>query len=98
MRRVFEAFSTTFIVMFAVPTVLIVASWNSLPGSGMYRVKLGLEQALLLVVSPSYATRGALQVKYTERRFAESTRLLADQASIEGLPYLEKQVAVTTSA
>ena len=81
-----------------VPTSLVIASWNSLPGQLLFPVKLGLERTLLVLVSPSYEVSGELQIKYTERRFAEAQRLLADQNSVSGLPYLEQQVADAKTA
>ena len=84
----------TLLVLFG-PTTMIIASWNALPGDPMYGVKLTLEKAALAVASPSYASSGTLQIKYTERRYAETKQLLASRQSIEGLPYLEQQIAET---
>lgn len=61
----------------------------------MYPVKLAFEDVLLLFVSPSYRVKSAFSVKYTERRFSEAKRLLADRHSVVGLSYLEKQVRET---
>ncbi len=77
------------------PTVMIVASWNALPGDNLYGVKLALEKTALALASPSYATSGNLQIKYTERRFAEAKQLMASKQSIQGLPYLDQQIAQT---
>lgn len=84
----------TFIVLFG-PSVMIVASWNALPGGNLYGVKLALEKTALALASPSYATSGNLQIKYTERRFAEAKQLMASKQSIQGLPYLDQQIAQT---
>lgn len=84
----------TLIILFG-PTVMIVASWNALPGDNLYNVKLALEKAALALASPSYATSGNLQIKYTERRFAEAKQLMASKQSIQGLPYLNQQIAET---
>lgn len=85
------------IVLFG-PSVMIVASWNALPGDSIYGVKLALEKTALALASPSYATAGTLQIKYTERRYAEAKQLLASKQSIQGLPYLEQQIAETKKA
>jgi len=77
------------------PTVMTVASWNALPGDNLYGVKLALEKTALALASPSYATSGNLQIKYTERRFAEAKQLVASKQSIQGLPYLDQQIAQT---
>ncbi|MEK9143089.1 MAG: hypothetical protein AAB481_00455 [Patescibacteria group bacterium] len=82
------------IVLFG-PTVMIVASWNALPGDNLYGMKLALEKTALAIASPSYATTGSLQIKYTERRFAEAKQLMASKQSIQGLPYLDQQIAQT---
>ncbi len=95
MKIFFDSFIWAFLIVFLVPTLLIVASWNSIPGEVLFPVKLGLEQSLAFVVSPSYAASGQLQIKYTERRFADAQRGLAQQHSVEGLVYLEKQIATT---
>ncbi|MEK7119746.1 MAG: hypothetical protein AAB457_01145 [Patescibacteria group bacterium] len=84
-----------FLLTFAVPTIMVVVSWNSVPGDSTYGMKRALEQTLLVLASPSYETKGNLQVKYTERRFSEASRLLADKASVEGLIYLNDQLAIT---
>lgn len=85
------------IVLFG-PTVMIVASWNALPGDNLYDVKLAFEKTALTLASPSYATSGNLQIKYTERRFAEAKQLMASKQSIQGLPYLDQQIAQTKKA
>jgi len=95
MRRLLDFVSWGFLFAFFVPSVLIVASWYSLPGDMLYGTKLVLERAILTFASPSYAVESQLNIKYTERRFAENRRLLADRHSVVGLPYLEAQVAAT---
>lgn len=95
MRAVFDKILWGALILLFGPTIMIVASWNSLPGDTLYRVKLGLERAMAAIVSPSYASSGTLQIKYTERRYAETKQLLASRQSIEGLPYLQQQIADT---
>jgi hypothetical protein len=87
-----------------IPSGLILASWNAIPGDPLYVVKTGLEKTLL-TVTPSSVWQGSLQVKYTERRFEEAAQLLAnnyantdmsvDLASA-GLTNLNNQVNETT--
>ncbi|MBI3577050.1 hypothetical protein HY086_03370 [Candidatus Gottesmanbacteria bacterium] len=95
MRNFFDSFLWAFLILFSVPTLLIVASWNSLPGDSLFPLKLGLEQSLAFIVSPSYAASGQLQIKYTERRFADAQRSLAERHSVAGLRFLEQQVVTT---
>ncbi len=80
-----------------VPSSFAVASWNSLPGSGLFRIKLTMEQALVFLI-PSVEAKGNLQIAYTERRFSEAKRLIANETSVQGLSYLDNQVDVTKQA
>lgn len=83
--------------IFLIPSSLAVASWNSLPGSRLFATKLFMEQALVFVI-PSAQAKGNLQIAYTERRFSEANRMLADQSSVQGLSYLDTQVNTTKDA
>lgn len=92
MRKILDKLIWIGLFVFFVPTTLVIASWNSLPGDFMFPIKLGLERSLLVIVSPSYEVSGQLQIKYTERRFSDAQRLLAINNSVSGLPYLDQQV------
>ena len=95
MRKVLDISLWSFLFVFFVPTLLIIVSWGSLPGEALFPVKLSMEQVLAVIISPSYEAKSKLQVRYTERRFVEAKRLLADRHSVQGLPYLVSQVAAT---
>lgn len=95
MRAIIDKTLCGALILLFGPTVMIVASWNALPGDNLYGVKLTLEKTALALASPSYATNGNLQIKYTERRFAEAKQLMASKQSIQGLPYLDQQIAQT---
>lgn len=95
MRKFLNSFTWAFLIVFSIPSVLIVASWNSLPGEALYTVKLGLEQSLLFVASPSVQAKESLQIHYTERRLSDAKRMLSEKHSVEGLPYLSYQVTST---
>ena len=82
-------------MMFAAPTVLIMASWNSLPGEPMFGVKRAFEQGLVFFVKPSYAAEASLNMQYTKRRMEEANVLLAKNQSAEGLSYLSQQIKTT---
>lgn len=82
-------------MMFAAPTVLIMASWNSLPGEPMFGVKRAFEQGLVFFVKPSYAAEASLNMQYTKRRMEEAKVLLAKNQSAEGLSYLSQQIKTT---
>lgn len=94
MNKVTNTILWVILFFLLVPSSLAVASWNSLPGSHLFTVKLVMEQALVAVV-PSAQAKGDLQIAYTERRFSEARRMLADQSSVQGLSYLNSQVGVT---
>ena len=90
------SFITWFVLFFlAVPSFLVLASWNSLPGDALYGVKRGLEEVLLTLVSPSKDLSATVSVKYSERRFSEANSLLTEKHSIVGLAYFEQQVQET---
>ncbi len=95
MRRIADILSWGFILLFAIPTVLIMASWNSLPGDPMYGIKRAFENALLIVAKPSFAAEANLHVQYTERRMDEVRVLLAKEQSKEGLSQLSQQIRAT---
>lgn len=80
-----------------IPSSLVVASWNSLPGSHLYQFKLFAEQALV-TITPSDQAKGTLQIAYTQRRFDDAKRLLADNTSGSGLSYLDTQINTTRKA
>ncbi len=95
MRQFLNSFTWAFLLVFSVPSVLIVASWNSLPNESLYTVKLGLEQSLLFIASPSVQAKESLQVRYTERRLSDAKRMLSEKHSVDGLPYLTYQINAT---
>lgn len=95
MKKIIDYASWGFILLFALPTVLIMASWNSLPGEPMFGVKRAFEQVLLLMVKPSYAAEAKLNVQYTQRRSKEAQVLLASDQSTDGLRYLSQQIQAT---
>lgn len=95
MQKIFDYASWFFLMLFAVPTVLIMASWSSLPGEPMFAVKRSFEQALLFAVKPSYNTEAKLNIQYTQRRLSETKVLLAKNKSGEGISYLRQQISAT---
>lgn len=97
MKKFIDSFLWAFLAIFSIPTILIMASWNSLPGDPLYQVKRELEHGLLFV-APTYAAKGNLQMKYTQRRYLEAKRLLDEKQSSDGLQYLNRQVNKTREA
>lgn len=95
MQKIVDYLSWGFIAIFALPTVLIMASWNSLPGESLYGVKRTFEDVLLLIAKPSYKAEASLNVQYTQRRMGEVKVLLAKDNSSEGLAQLSQQIRAT---
>ncbi len=95
MNKIVDYLTWGFIALFAAPTVLIMASWSSLPGTPMFGVKRTFEQGLLLAVRPSYETEASLNAQFTKRRMEEAKVLLAKNQSAEGLSYLSAQIKAT---
>ena len=95
MRKIVDFISWGFVAVFALPTVLIMASWNSLPGQPLYGVKRVFEDVLLLLAKPSYTAEANLHVQYTERRMGEVKVLIAKDQSSEGLTQLSQQIRAT---
>lgn len=73
------------LVLLAVPTTLILVSWNAVPGDSTYKIKIGLEQLLLNIV-PSADAKSSLNIKYTERRFTEVEKVLSTSSNNSANP------------
>lgn len=79
------------IFVLIVPSGLVVASWNSLPGSRLFRVKLLAEDALV-ALAVSKGAKSELQVAYADKRLADATQMLVQSESGDGLEYFRKQM------
>jgi len=90
MKTFFDAFLTSIAILLAVPAVLILASWNALPGDSLYSVKTSLEKVAMAVTSRTPLASG-LSLKFTDRRFGEANRLLAREGSTLGYTLLVNQ-------
>lgn len=81
----------TFVALvLAAPTVLILASWNALPGDSLYPFKKGLE-AITLAATHATPLAPKFSVQFTERRFSEANKLLATQGSTIGFALLAQE-------
>lgn len=85
--RVFNFLITFFVVYFSIPVVLILISWNTLPGQKLYRVKTVLE-GLVLILTSKTPLASRLSISFTERRFSEASRLLTSEGSVVGFELL----------
>lgn len=90
-RTVLDKMFWWFLGIFAIPSTLILVSWNAVPGGFAYGIKIGLEQvALGVMVSPNL--KSALQIKYTQRRFDEVQKVLPTDQAGESLNNLNHQI------
>ena len=81
-------FLVTFLgIYFSVPVLLILTSWNALPGQKLYNVKTSLEDLVLLLTAKTPLS-SRLSVSFTERRFSEADKLLSSEGSIVGFELL----------
>lgn len=87
MRRYLNIFLNSFAVFFALPSLLVIVSWNAIPGDRLYGVKTGLEDVVLGITIKTPLAQ-ALTIKYTERRFYEASRLLDKKGSTLGYDLL----------
>ncbi len=71
---------TAIIIFLAFPSVAILASWNSIPGSPLYPVKRGLEK-IALAVLPNSLLEMNLRFKLLDRRTNEASLTIIQQSS-----------------
>lgn len=77
------------------PSGMALASWNAVPGDNTYGIKLAMEKALLLVISPSSQLQSTTNFKLTERRMGEATKVLSGVHAKESLDNLTMQIEAT---
>jgi len=70
-------------VLFIVPTAMIVVTWDTLPGQKLYPVKRSLERIALSIVGGNFEVKTGFQAKLVERRFEESTKMLAQASTVD---------------
>lgn len=94
MRKVLGIIISVFAVFFSVPTGLILASWNALPGDSLYTTKRALENVTLTIVQ-STPLASSFSVGFTDRRYKEADKLLATKGSTLGYSLLVEQAQQT---
>lgn len=82
---------TLLVFLLAIPTILILISWNALPGDALYGIKTGLEDAVLVLTART-PLASKFSVQFTERRFSEANKLLSTQGSTIGFALLVEEV------
>ncbi|MFZ5933076.1 MAG: DUF5667 domain-containing protein [Patescibacteria group bacterium] len=94
MKKFFNYFLSAFAVIFAIPSFLILVSWNAIPGDALYALKTGLEDiALAITIKTPLAS--AFSLNFTQRRFSEANKLLAKKGSTLGYTLLVSQAKET---
>lgn len=89
-KKLYNIIIYSIIGILTVPTIAILATWNTLPGEKLYPVKVSLEKIAAAIASPSYAARSELELQLLERRISENEMLFAD-LSTAGLDELTAQ-------
>ena len=93
-KKILNYLSIALLLLLAVPTFLILISWNSLPGTNLYPVKRGLESVALAFAGADFETKSNLRSKLVARRFDEADILL-DQSSTLGLKEFNQEIKTT---
>jgi len=93
-KRIFDALFTAITLLLAIPTILILVSWNAIPGDKMYPLKSGLEDAVILVFSGTPLIP-EVSMKFTDRRLSEATSLLSKEGSSVGYDLLVAEAKQT---
>lgn len=87
MKKILDLVFTAIIGLLFIPTILIMISWNSIPGDPLYNLKRSLED-ITLAITKKVSIGSSLSIDYTARRFSEANRLLAKDGSTLGYQYL----------
>lgn len=94
MKKLANYFLTFFAVFFAIPTVLILASWEAIPGQFLYPVK-GAFEDIALSITTNTPIASALSIEFTGRRYTEATKLLDQKGSSAGYTLLVAEAKAT---
>lgn len=94
MRRLLDGLITAVALIFFIPTILVLISWNAIPGDGLYPLKTGLEDVTLLILSGTPFVPKA-SIKFTDRRLSEATTLLSRKGSTVGYELLVAEAQQT---
>jgi len=87
MKRFLDALFTAMALVLAIPTLLILISWNAIPGDRLYSLKTGLEDVVLVVFAGTPLVP-EVSMQFTDRRFNEATALLSKKGSTVGYDLL----------
>lgn len=76
MARILGILVFIFMVVMLIPTGLVLASQNSVPGDTTYPIKRKLEDVIISVASLHPTTKAYFRVDFSKRRFKETTELI----------------------
>lgn len=96
MKKWLDRGLTGFAVLFSIPTILILISWNAIPGDRLYKIKAALEDVALAITVKTPIAQ-ALSLEFTDRRFDEATKLLAKEGSSVGYDLVVAEAQQTES-
>ncbi|MGB6839299.1 MAG: DUF5667 domain-containing protein [Microgenomates group bacterium] len=94
MKKFLDRLITGFAIAFAIPTILILISWNAIPGDRLYSIKAELED-LTLAFTANTPLAPSFSLEFTNRRFNEATKLLAKEGSTVGYELLVAEAQQT---
>ncbi len=77
MAKILSIISLIAVVVLFPPAVLAFISNNAVPGDSTYPIKRGLENGILAVASVNPVTKAWFSVQQSDRRFQETTTLIA---------------------
>lgn len=86
-----KVFSSFFAVALALPTFLVLMTWNALPGQNLYPLKRGLEEVPRLAFGKTKVAAD-YEVALADRRFIEATTLVKTNDTA-GLVELKKSIS-----
>lgn len=93
-KRILDALFTAIALTLALPTLLILISWNAIPGDRLYALKTGLEDVVIVVFSGTPLVP-EVSMQFTDRRFNEATALLSKKGSTVGYELLVAEAQQT---
>jgi hypothetical protein len=93
-RKFLGRLITGLAIAFAIPTTLILISWNTIPGDRFYPIKTEMED-ITLALTANTRLASAFSLEFTDRRFNEATLLLAKEGSTIGYELLVAEARQT---
>lgn len=90
LKTLYNIFLSSLAVIMAAPTIAIIVTWKTVPGEELYPLKRSLENAVLIIVSPSYRARTNLQLTLIDRRVDEVNSSIFKMSPL-ALPELTEQ-------